>query len=48
MNCVPTDMLLTLASLRGLELGTADVAYCSNLISVILVCERIYVQGAWL
>ncbi len=33
---------------RGLELGTADVAYCSNVASGILFCERICVQGAWL
>ncbi len=31
--------------MRGLELGTADVAYCSNVVSGILVCERICVQG---
>ncbi len=32
----------------GLELGTADVAYCSNVVSGILVCECMCVQGAWL
>ncbi len=31
--------------LRGLELGTADVAYCSNVVSGILVCERIAFRG---
>ncbi len=31
-----------------LELGTADVVYCSNVVSGIRVCERIYVQGVWL
>ncbi len=35
-------------NIYGLELGTADVAYCSNVVSGIMVCECMCVQGAWL
>ncbi len=35
-------------NIYGLELGTADVAYCSNVVSGIMVCERMCIQGAWL